>query len=136
MSRGGRASRREPGDSQTAIPVFDDSPGLRYTLDVWRPRIFSLALYKRVVERLAEEPSLIQRAADRIDSPTYSPTHAAYASRWRALLAGPRDELLAKLVEDSDDAQSLRQASPFAFVLTSRERYAIWKACRRDARAA
>lgn len=127
---------RSVGATVSRVPVFDDSRGLRYTYDVSRPRIFSLALYERVVERLAEEPSLIQRAAARIDSPTYSHTHAAYASRWRALLAGPRDELLAKLVEDSDDAQSLRQASPFAFVLTSRERYAIWKACRRDARAA
>ena len=97
-----------------------------------RSRAFSIQLHAKVAQRLAEDPRLLDLARARLDA-----MHPEYAAKWRALLDGAAHVLFATLVEDSDDAQALRQTSPFAFVLTSRERYVIWKAHRsHDSRAA
>ena len=102
-----------------------------------RSRSFSLALHRKIAERLRERPELVERARRRVDSEVYAGTHHEYAARWRALLEGPIDEVLRVLTADTDDAQAMRQTSPLTFVLSQRERYHIWKATRQnDPRAA
>ena len=49
----------------------------------------------------------------------------AYSDTWAALLDGPRDKLLNILVATDQAARDLRQASPFAGVLSDEERLAI-----------
>ena len=102
-----------------------------------RSRSFSLQLHRRIAEHLRERPELLERARQRVESHVYASTHSDYASRWRALLSGPIEALLETLTADTDDAQAMRQTSPLTFVLSSRERYEIWKATRQhDPRAA
>jgi hypothetical protein len=45
--------------------------------------------------------------------------------RWAQLLAGPTDDLLEALVSRSPRSIELRQSSPFAGVLTERERQRV-----------
>jgi hypothetical protein len=102
-----------------------------------RSRSFSLQLHSRIAEHLRERPELVERARQRVESEVYASTHSEYAERWRTLLRGPLDDLLQTLTAETDDAQAMRQTSPLTFVLSTRERYAIWKATRQnDPRAA
>ena len=48
-----------------------------------------------------------------------------YVDGWAALLREDEDVLRSALVEDSERGHTLRQVSPFAGVLTPRERWAI-----------
>ncbi len=50
-----------------------------------------------------------------------------YAHGWRRLLDGPKADLLAFLVSDSQEARDFRQASPFAGALSPRERWDLWR---------
>ena len=94
----------------------------------------SLAYHRAVVERLREDPTLIDRARSRVEAwmrdPDRSPGHAR---AWRALLDRPLDELLAFMTEDSERARELRQSTPFAGFLSPRERWAIWSEVKRRA---
>ena len=48
-----------------------------------------------------------------------------YARRWRTLLDLPLEDLARAITTDDEQARDLRQCSPFAGVLTPRERWAI-----------
>jgi hypothetical protein len=50
-----------------------------------------------------------------------------YADRWEQLLARPVPEIRRALVEESPDADDLRQNSPFAGVLSEPERRRIMR---------
>ncbi len=56
---------------------------------------------------------------------------ASWLSRWRMLLDSPVEDVVAVLSTDDEDSRILRQTSPFAGVLSPRER---WDALR-DVRA-
>ncbi|MBM3270458.1 MAG: hypothetical protein FJZ01_22715 [Candidatus Sericytochromatia bacterium] len=90
-------------------------------------RMRSLALHRRVAERLREEPELVAVASRRVagwlqgDQPS-----RPYLERWRSVLERPLEDLLAVLVEESEAADELRAASPFAGLVDPRERWAIW----------
>ena len=49
-----------------------------------------------------------------------------YWDAWQELLARPIEVLLPLLVEDSERMAALRQATPFAGVLSPQERWAIY----------
>lgn len=55
-----------------------------------------------------------------------------YARAWLDLLDDCRDvaTLAQRLVEDTERMRALRQATPFAGILDSRERWAIWRSFR------
>lgn len=88
----------------------------------------SLALHRRVAERLREEPELIVAARARlqrwIDAGSVSP---AWGEAWAAVLEGPVEELCELLQANDEHARSMRQASPFAGALHPRERWRIWR---------
>lgn len=98
------------------------------TLDPHRlAELRSIAFHGVVAERIAADPELVRRARHRVESWLASNHVVHYAARWSELLDGPRDRLLERLVADDDDARALRQATPFAGVLSPRERWALWR---------
>jgi hypothetical protein len=94
-----------------------------------RGRARSLA-YHRAVARRLRRPMVDEarhvlsrwRAQGRID--------ARYADRWERLLSRPVHEIREALVEESPDADDLRQNSPFAGMLGEAERRRIIDAVR------
>lgn len=70
----------------------------------------SLTMHRAIAEKLRERPELIGIAHENL-------------ARWTA---GPLDEVLAVIVEDSERMTAMRQCSPFAGVLDARERWAIY----------
>ncbi len=88
----------------------------------------SLAYHRRVAEFLPTRPDLLLIARQRAQEWAASGGHhAPYAREWLRLLALPLDQLLAKLVDPSQPARDLRQATPFAGALDPRERWTLWK---------
>ena len=91
----------------------------------------SLALHRVVAERLKGDPAVLDRAKQRIDEwLRLGQPHPEYALAWRDLLTGPLDALLAVLTDGSERARSLRQVTPFAGVVSPRERWALWRETR------
>jgi hypothetical protein len=92
----------------------------------------SLALHAAVAERLAADPAMVQRARARIEA--WLPQSASSAPlllRWRQILERPAEELRQFLTEESEHADWLRKASPFAGELPPRERERIVRDVRR-----
>jgi hypothetical protein len=89
----------------------------------------SLAFDRLTAAKLAEDPSLIDRARSNIDRWLASPCPAARAAwlEWREILDGPVDSVRAVLLADDARARRLRQSSPFAGILSRAERSAILK---------
>lgn len=91
----------------------------------------SLALHRAIAERIRRDPSIVGRARDRVDGWLADRSVAEpYARRWKALLDGPREALLAALVDQGQAARDLRQTTPFAFVVPPRERWRLWRETR------
>ena len=51
--------------------------------------------------------------------------HVEYAEAWDRLLSAPLDQLCEALVDPGARSRALRQVSPFAGVLSARERWRI-----------
>lgn len=93
----------------------------------------SLALHRAVAERLAREPVLVSTALRRVDGGIAEGTvHPRYARRWREILDLPLEALLATLTDTGEEATALRQVSPFAGVLSPRERWSVWRSVQAD----
>jgi hypothetical protein len=88
----------------------------------------SLALHREIAGRVARDPQLVGEALARLARMRASGAlHPALCDAWTSALAGPREELLRVLVEESERARELRQSTPFAGVVPPRERWAIWR---------
>ncbi len=88
----------------------------------------SLALHAEIAARLARDPAVVDRAKARVDEWLRTGSVSEpYARAWQALLAGPTSALLTALVDPSERMRALRQASPFAGVLSARDRWTIWR---------
>lgn len=87
----------------------------------------SIELHRAVARIVAEDSAVLARASAKVDAwlANGGPVSPARAARWRALLDGDREELLAMLVADTPDACDLRQATPCAGVVDARERWRI-----------
>lgn len=93
----------------------------------------SLEYHRKVAERLRADPSLIEIARKRVQRwHEGGQLHPQYAAAWDEVLARPLEAILAFLVEDNDQAQTLRHVSPFAAFLDYRERLRIWREVRMD----
>jgi hypothetical protein len=89
----------------------------------------SLELHRLVAERLRRDPALLERARGRVRGWIgHGTVSRHWAEAWDALLARPLPDILAVLVDPGQRARDLRQNSPFAGVLSPRER---WDALRR-----
>jgi hypothetical protein len=84
-------------------------------------------MHRAIANKLREDPALLEIARENLDR--WSATNGRsqpYWDAWRKLIDGPRDVLLKVLVEDSETMTALRQATPFAGVLTPAERWSIY----------
>lgn len=82
------------------------------------PVLRSRALHQAIAQRLAQQPELRERARARLAQlRQVNPHGRSYHDRWAALLDEPLPRLLRKLTEDSEDADTLRQESPFTVLV-------------------
>jgi hypothetical protein len=90
----------------------------------------SIALHRAVVAKLESEPRILERARARVACWRATGTVAlAYVEAWERLLGLDLGSLREALVDESEAAHAMRQASPFAGALTPPERWRIWRAC-------
>jgi hypothetical protein len=88
----------------------------------------SIALHRAIGERVRSHPELLMRAKARVSGwIERGEPHAFYAREWARILELPLDEMLAALVDTSENARALRQVTPFAGALGPRERWTIWR---------
>jgi hypothetical protein len=87
----------------------------------------SLAMHQRVAERIREQPALMEqaRATLRRWRVTVSPAAQPYLQEWERLMDAGLEASLRIAVEDSPHARAMRQASPFAGLLSNAERFAF-----------
>lgn len=91
----------------------------------------SLALHRAVAERIASDPSVLERARERVRKWIVSGgVHRYYAEAWDEVLSRPLDEIRSFLSEDSERARALRQSTPFAGAIDPRTRWRIWREIR------
>jgi hypothetical protein len=92
----------------------------------------SLALHRLVAEKVRRDPSLLRIAFENLARWRSKATSNDLESlaEWERLLDAGVDAALATATEESERASTLRQASPFAGILTPSERTAFlrsWK---------
>jgi hypothetical protein len=83
-------------------------------------------LHREVAKRLRSDSSLLDRARERVE--VWAQTgvvHPHYVEAWRSVLNHGVEAVVSVLEDRSERGQSLRQASPFAFVLRPAERWRI-----------
>jgi hypothetical protein len=87
----------------------------------------SLRYHAVIAARLALDGAILPRIRARVDAWIAEGSVARhYAEGWKELLNAPLPELAAFLREDSERARAFRQVSPFAGVLSARERWRLW----------
>ena len=88
----------------------------------------SLELGRRVAERLRWQPELVAFARANLArwsrQNTSAPSLLRCYAEWQEILSRPVDKICDLLCSESDDAQRLRQNSPFAGVLPPAE---VWE---------
>lgn len=88
----------------------------------------SLALARRVAERLGARPELIEVARANLSRwkqrNADSPSLLRCYSEWESILTRPLEQVCAVLVAETQEGQRLRQNSPFAGVLSPDE---VWE---------
>lgn len=86
----------------------------------------SIRLHRAVAEKLRHDPSLLDRARQRVETwIDDGSVHPHYALAWRDVLTLGADQLAAYLIDPGERMRSLRQCSPFAGALTPQERWQI-----------
>ena len=88
----------------------------------------SLELGRRIAERRRRQPELIDFAHANLmrwsRQNALAPSLLRCYAEWQQILSQPVDEICTLLCSESDNAQRLRQNSPFAGVLTPKE---VWE---------
>ena len=88
----------------------------------------SLAYHAVIAERLRGDPALLDRAQARVRAwlARGEPT-PFYGREWASVLEQSPTSIAAFLVDRGELACELRQSTPFAGVLSPRERWRIWR---------
>lgn len=87
----------------------------------------SLRYHAAIAARITRDDSILPKIRARVEEWISSGTVARfYADGWKEILARPLPELLTFLRDESQHARAFRQVSPFAGVLSPRERWQIW----------
>ena len=91
----------------------------------------SLALHRLIAEILRDNPERVALARARVQLwQQDGSVSARYSHEWARLLDGPLEVLLHTLVDESEHARALRQATPFAGLIDPRTRWRIWREVR------
>ncbi|HSI58792.1 MAG TPA: hypothetical protein VLA16_14635 [Ideonella sp.] len=85
----------------------------------------SLAMHRLVVDKIRRDPALFERARATLARwrASVCVSSQPYLEEWERSMNQGMEACLALAVEDSQRATALRQSSPFAGVLTHRERF-------------
>jgi excisionase family DNA binding protein len=98
-------------------------------------QVRSLWLHRAVAGRLARDPERIlgkaRRNLDRLERMHPAGMSARWLARWRRLIDEGPEAVMRVLAAESEEADELRQNSPFAGVLSEPERLAVLRAHRR-----
>jgi hypothetical protein len=87
----------------------------------------SLRYHRAIARRIPGDPTIVERARARVEQWLRDGSVAEFYTRgWRELLNLEPGELSSFLVDRGERATSFRQVSPFAGVLTARERWRLW----------
>jgi hypothetical protein len=88
----------------------------------------SRALDACVADKLRKDPELIAKGLETLDRWERARGPLPVLREWRQILASrsPRD-VVALLLDDSEDAARLRQSSPFTGILSPEERLAVFR---------
>ena len=88
---------------------------------------FSLRLHQVIAAKLqADQVPIMRKARDTLEARRDLPNASYYVREWERLLNGPREKLLAVLVEESEYA--LRHATPFSGIVPPKENWGIHRA--------
>ena len=83
----------------------------------------SLAYHDAIMQKLASDTSLIDRAKKNLDDLLAQHPHAKKLFfRWQDWLNLPLDQLISNVLDPGLDARDMRQVTPFSGFLTARER--------------
>lgn len=97
----------------------------------------SLELHRLIVHHLQSDPTLVDRARERVRGwQRDGSVSAPYANQWASLLDGPFEQLRGVLLDEGERARALRQCTPFAGVVDPRTRWRIWREVRERLRDA
>lgn len=88
-------------------------------------------MHRAIADRLSADPSVLERARDRVrhwlDTSDVSPY---WARKWQSILSRPVEEVCRFLVDEGEEARALRQVTPFAGAIDPRTRWRIWREVR------
>ena len=88
----------------------------------------SLELGRRIAERMRRQPEVVEFARANLlrwsQQNSSAPSLLSCYAEWQQILSRPVAEICELLCSESDDAQRLRQNSPFAGVLSPTE---VWE---------
>jgi len=88
----------------------------------------SLAYHAMVAERLPVDERVLSRARARVAEWARNGTvHPHWVDAWHRLLTLPPSALGRTLIERSEDANALRQVTPFAGAIDPRTRWRLWR---------
>jgi hypothetical protein len=82
-----------------------------------------------IAEKIRENPDLLKIVRNNIErwKPSMCVNTLPYIERWESLFDKGVESLLTFATSDSEDARTMRQASPFAGVLSPQERWKFLK---------
>ena len=86
-------------------------------------------MHRTIAEKLRRKPELLAIASENMER--WRPTagrSTPYLDAWEAILRRPLEEVLRVIQEDSEQMRAMRQSSPFAGVLSPKERWEIYDA--------
>ena len=87
----------------------------------------SLALHHAIAEKLRAQPSLLAIARENLERWSASAGRSApYLDQWKRILDRPLEDILRLIEQEGEPITALRQCSPFAGVLTPKERWAVY----------
>jgi hypothetical protein len=89
----------------------------------------SLAMHRAIAAKLRASPELFSIATDNLRRwGATAGRSQPYLTAWAGILERPAEEVLALIQEDSESMRAMRQTSPFAGVLSPKERWKIYDA--------
>ena len=92
----------------------------------------SLAMHCKIAQKITRDPELLNKAKANLErwrAKAQDP-EPHYLREWAQILERPWPEIAELITSMSEDATRLRSSSPFAGVLTAREREQIYEAFR------
>jgi hypothetical protein len=92
----------------------------------------SLAMHAVIARKIEHDPSLLAIAHRNIERwrVRWKDTRPAWLKEWQEALKQPWQHIAALITEPSEHGARARQSSPFAGILTNKERWRIYEAFR------